>query len=171
MIATMIATMIAAIIATDRNKDDCLCDTCTDPQVHVFPSRDGNLAIHVFGYVNQAGNIPQAAAEAIPPSDTQASQARRTAAVSLVTGSGRGGSVSGGGGGGVAESAAGGLPRPTSELLEYAASVQAGEWEGNAAHPPPGPMVSSIYKKNETVLAARERAGGGGGGMGGGRGG
>lgn len=108
-------------------------------RVHVFPSRDGTLAIYLFGYVRQEdvlpgllpagggdGNNPSASAaaaagflpaEAIPPSDTKAGKARRAAAVATLSASG-----------------------PSSELLEYAASLQAGEWVDNAAHAPPGPM-------------------------------
>lgn len=102
--------------------------------MHVFPSRDGNLAIYLFGYVRQEDILPGLAAganngsgngnaagflpaEAVPPSDTKAGKARRAAAVATLSAS-----------------------EPSSELLEYAASVQAGEWLDNAAHAPPGPM-------------------------------
>lgn len=99
----------------------------------MFPSRDGNLAIYLFGYVRQEDVLPGVAAgppananadaagfmpaEAVPPSDTKAGKARRAAAVATLSAS-----------------------APSSELLEYAASVQAGEWVDNAAHAPPGPM-------------------------------
>lgn len=100
----------------------------------MFPSRDGNLAIHVFGYVKpeetashsggSRGGSPSAGegrdvAEAVPTSDTEANRARKMAAVAAVT--------------------------PSSELLEYAASLQAGEWQDNVAHAPPGPMVSQRW--------------------------
>eukprot|EP00903_Cladosiphon_okamuranus_P014976 g13861.t1 len=98
-------------------------------RVHVFPSRDGTLAIYLFGYVRQEDVLPELAAaagahnagflpaEAVPPSDTKAGKARRAAAVATLS-----------------------ACEPSSELLEYAASVQAGEWLDNAAHAPPGPM-------------------------------
>lgn len=105
--------------------------------MHVFPSRDGNLAIYLFGYVRQEDVLPELTAgggvttnatgnvgaagflpaEAVPPSDTKAGKARRAAAVATLSAS-----------------------EPSSELLEYAASLQAGEWVDNAAHAPPGPM-------------------------------
>lgn len=110
----------------------------------MFPSRDGNLAINVFAYVQQP-DAPNdglgSPTDSIPPSDTQAKKARRAAAVAAVveastedSGGQRGGLATRGP---MAEAVV-----SSSELLEYAASIQAGEWIGDASHPPPDPMVN-----------------------------
>lgn len=105
----------------------------------MFPSRDGRLAIHVFGYVRQEPEqsaLPARTsdnfglAEAVPPSTTKAGKARRAAAAEAAMS---------------AAAAASPGASPSSELLEYAASVQAGEWAGNDAHAPPAPMVSVSF--------------------------
>lgn len=94
-------------------------------KVHAFPSRDGNLAVYLFGYMKQDEVPPDAAgghaagvffAEAIPQ-DTEAGKARRAAAAAAMPAAAH-----------------------ASEVLEYAASVQAGEWLDNEAHAKPGPM-------------------------------
>ncbi|CAM9860894.1 unnamed protein product [Ascophyllum nodosum] len=102
-------------------------------RVHMFPSRDGNLAINVFGYVQQPG-APEdgfSHADGVLPEDTEAKKARRAAAVAAVVAA----DGSGDGRGPVSEAVV-----SSSELLEYAASIQAGEWTGDASHAAPDPM-------------------------------
>lgn len=80
----------------------------------MFPSRDGNLAINVVGYetLEDVNGSASSFARAVPPTAPRQSKSRRAAAV-----------------------------QPSGELLEYAASIQAGEWLGDSNHPASGPMV------------------------------
>lgn len=113
-------------------------------QVHVFPSRDGNLSINVLGYelkdnVNGDASSP---AEGILPSRMRIDRSKNpmVAEGATLAQLGEDAGVCRVGDKSVATREAW---RPNGELFEYAASVQAGEWKGNPMHPPPGPMVGT----------------------------
>lgn len=100
-------------------------------QVHVFPSRDGNLSINVLGYEDGDGHGLSPAEGTLPSAPPTRGAGRASGAAAKDGGSGDGGNET------VIQRAL----RPSGELLEYAASLQAGEWLGDPMHPPPGPMV------------------------------
>ena len=117
----------------------------------MFPSRDGNLAINVFGYVQQPG-APEdgfSHADGVLPEDTEAKKARRAAAVAAVVAA----DGSGDGRGPVSEAVV-----SSSELLEYAASIQAGEWTGDASHAAPDPMVNEKMSRGVEILVDSGRS-------------